>query len=157
MAGDGPEKERLKAKAPPNVAFVGFVTDDHLRDLMASARAFVFAAEEDFGIVTVEAQAEGTAVLVLGRGGSRETVVTEGPHRTGMFFERAEPALIADCVREFVRNEGVISRQACREQAENFSAERFRRKLLNVIDLQLRAHDRTPADPAKVLVLPEVV
>ena len=157
VAGDGPERERLRAKAPPNVRFVGFVTDDDLRDLMASARAFVFAAEEDFGIVTVEAQAEGTPVLVLGRGGSRETVVTEGPDRTGMFFERAEPTLIVDCVREFVRIEDSLSRQACRQQAENFSAERFRRKLMSVIDVQLRTHDRKIADPIKVLALPEVV
>ena len=157
VAGDGPERERLRAKAPSNVTFVGFVSDDHLRDLMASARAFVFAAEEDFGIVTVEAQAEGTPVLVLGRGGSRETVVTEGPHCTGMFFERPEPALIANCVREFTRIEHSLSSQACRQQAESFSAESFRRKLLRVIDLQVESHDRKIAGSTQVLAIPEVV
>ena len=144
VAGTGPESERLRAMATPNVRFAGFVSDGELRDLMASARAFVFAAEEDFGIVTVEAQAEGTPVLVLGRGGSRETVVAKGPRRTGLFFDRAEPAAIADCVREFVRSEASFSSDACREQAESFSAERFRRELMEAVGTELQVHGHTP-------------
>ena len=96
VAGAGPEAERLKKLAGPNVSFAGFVPDAQLRELMATARAFVFAAEEDFGIVLVEAQSEGTPVLALGRGGARESIAGTGPHATGMFFESAEPAAIAD-------------------------------------------------------------
>jgi glycosyltransferase involved in cell wall biosynthesis len=84
VAGDGPERARLEQIATPNVTFAGFIPDAELKQLMAEAQAFVFAAEEDFGIVPVEAQACGTPVLALGRGGSRETIVTAGPRPTGM-------------------------------------------------------------------------
>lgn len=126
VAGDGPEAARLRELAGPNVSFRGFVSDQELRRLMATARAFVFAAEEDFGIIPVEAQAEGTPVLALGRGGVRETVIADGPRRTGMFFDKPEPSAIAACVRAFTAAEGSFSREACCSQAHRFSAERFR-------------------------------
>jgi len=99
VAGDGPEADRLKKLAGPNVSFAGFVPDAELRELMATALAFVFAAEEDFGIVLVEAQSEGAPVLALGRGGARESIAGSGRYSTGMFFESANPQSIADCVR----------------------------------------------------------
>jgi len=71
VAGRGPEMERLKAIATPNVTFLGFVPDNKLAQLMSAARAFVFAAEEDFGIVVVEAQGRGTPVIAYGKGGAR--------------------------------------------------------------------------------------
>src|SRR5262249_49615531 len=98
VAGKGPEAERLKKLAGPNISFVGFVPDAELRDLMATARAFVFAAEEDFGIVLVEAQSEGAPVLALGRGGARESIAADGRYSTGMFFESPDPDAIVDCV-----------------------------------------------------------
>jgi glycosyltransferase involved in cell wall biosynthesis len=137
VAGEGPEAERLRKLAGPNVHFVGFVPDAELRDLMATARAFVFAAEEDFGIVLVEAQSEGAPVLALGRGGARESIVANGRHATGMFFESADPASIAGCVRSFVAREGAISRQDCREHASFFSAERFRRQFVQAVDEEM--------------------
>ena len=137
VAGDGPEAARLKRLAGPNVSFVGFVTDKHLRDLMATARAFVFAAEEDFGIVLVEAQSEGAPVLALGRGGARESIATSGPYATGMYFENADPASIADCVRSFVAREPLISRADCRQRATFFSAERFRRQFVSAVNDEL--------------------
>src|SRR5215472_2466573 len=137
VAGEGPEAERLRKLAGPNVDFVGFVPDAQLRDLMATARAFVFAAEEDFGIVLVEAQSEGAPVLALGRGGARESITAGGRHATGMFFESADPASIAHCVRSFVAREGTISRQDCREHATFFSAERFRRQFVQAVDEEM--------------------
>ncbi len=137
VAGNGPEAERLKKLAGPNVTFAGFVPDAELRDLMATARAFVFAAEEDFGIVLVEAQSEGAPVLALGRGGARESIAAGGRHATGMFFDSADPASIADCVRSFIAREGAISRQDCRERAAFFSAERFRKQLVQAIDEEM--------------------
>ncbi len=123
VAGDGPEAAHLKKIAGANVTFAGFVSDAALRDLMATARAFIFAAEEDFGIISVEAQSEGTPVLALGRGGSCETVV-DG--RTGLFFDAPEPSAIAASVRQFIAREGEFIAENCREQAARFSAERFR-------------------------------
>jgi glycosyltransferase involved in cell wall biosynthesis len=134
VAGDGPEAARLKALATPNVSFAGFVSDGELRRLMATARAFVFAAEEDFGIIVVEVQSEGTPVLALGRGGARETVSTALGRRTGMLFDNAEPATIADCVRAFVAQEQLFARADCRAQASQFSAERFRAEFTAVVE-----------------------
>lgn len=126
VAGDGPQAALLKKIATPNVEFAGFVSDSALRDLMASARAFIFAAEEDFGIISVEAQSEGTPVLALGRGGSCETVV-DG--KTGLFFDTPEPSDIAATVRQFIESEGHFLSSACQAQASRFSAERFRNEL----------------------------
>jgi glycosyltransferase involved in cell wall biosynthesis len=137
VAGDGPEADRLKRLAGPNVSFAGFVSDRHLRELMATARAFVFAAEEDFGIVLVEAQSEGAPVLALGRGGARESIAASGPHATGMYFESADPTSIADCVRAFVVRENTISRADGRQRATFFSAERFRRQFVSAVNDEL--------------------
>jgi len=123
VAGDGPEAAHLRKIAGANVSFAGFVSDSKLRDLMATARAFVFAAEEDFGIISVEAQSEGTPVLALGRGGSCETVI-DG--RTGLFFDQPEGPAIAACVRRFLSLEGQFSAENCKAQAAKFSPERFR-------------------------------
>ncbi len=134
VAGDGPEAERLKAVAGPNVTFTGFVSDERLRELMATARAFVFAAEEDFGIIVVEAQSEGAPVLALGRGGARETVSASPELRTGMFFDANEPKAIAECVRAFIAREHEFSRDVCRAHAQKFSAERFRAELMAFVN-----------------------
>ncbi len=137
IAGNGPEKARLQALAGPNVTFAGFVPDAELRRLMGTAQAFVFAAEEDFGIVPVEAQGEGTPVIALGRGGARETVITEGPGRTGLFFDAPEPERIAAAVREFLAAGDVFDPQACHAQALRFGAPLFERQLVALVDEEL--------------------
>lgn len=150
VAGDGPEAERLKKIAGPNVRFVGFVPDRDLRDLMTTARAFVFAAEEDFGIILVEAQSEGAPVLALGKGGARESITATGPRPTGMFFDKADPETIADCVRSFVAKEKTISRLDCRQRATAFSVERFRSQFVAAVNEELerfRAGDQGLASP----------
>jgi glycosyltransferase involved in cell wall biosynthesis len=146
VAGDGPEAGRLKKMAGPNVKFAGFVLDRELRDLMATARAFVFAAEEDFGIIPVEAQSEGAPVLALGKGGARESIATTGPRSTGMFFENAEPRSIVECVQSFIAREKTISRLDCRHRAALFSAERFRSQFVAAVNEELerfRAGDQS--------------
>ncbi|MET3690802.1 glycosyltransferase [Methylobacterium goesingense] len=137
VAGDGPEADRLRQRAGPNVTFRGFVGDGELRRLMTTARAFIFAAQEDFGIVPVEAQAEGTPVLALGRGGACETVVAWGLERTGLFFDEPTAPAIAACVRRFVADEDSFSRAACRAQAAHFSADRFRREFTTFVEKQM--------------------
>jgi glycosyltransferase involved in cell wall biosynthesis len=151
VAGDGPEAARLRELAGPNVSFRGFVSDQELRELMATARAFVFAAEDDFGIVPVEAQAEGTPVLALGRGGVQETVIANGPGRTGMFFETPDARAIAACVQEFIADEASFSRSACRDQARRFSAERFRAEFTAFAEREL-AEARSKRDAARASV-----
>lgn len=146
VAGSGPEGERLRRIATPNVTFVGFVSDAELRHLMATARAFVFAAEEDFGIVMVEAQSEGTPVLALGRGGAREAVSTSATQRTGMFFETPDAAAIAACVRQFVSREQQFSRATCRDWARQFSAEQFRNALTAFVAAEVEARRGSQLD-----------
>jgi glycosyltransferase involved in cell wall biosynthesis len=153
VAGDGPESSRLKGLAGSNIAFAGYVEDEELRRLMATARAFVFAAEEDFGIVPVEAMAEGTPVLALARGGVRETVVTS-LRRTGMFFATPSPDDIAACVRDFVKEEHTFLPENCKAQASRFSPERFRTEFKAFVDSAMAraySHDETlPATRAVV-------
>lgn len=133
VAGTGPELSRLKAFGAPNVQFVGFVPDQDLRHLMRAAKAFVFAADEDFGIVPVEVQGEGTPVIALGRGGLRETVMTQGPLPTGMFFERPESACIVAAVEAFERSSHLFSRAACHANALQFGSARFEHELTNFV------------------------
>jgi glycosyltransferase involved in cell wall biosynthesis len=138
VVGDGPERAKLQDLATPNITFTGFAPDAELRRLMAEAKAFVFAAEEDFGIVPLEAQAAGTPVLALGRGGARETIVTEGSAPTGMFFDRPEPPAIAATVRSFLRHTGRFDPAACHANALRFSPQRFEHHLKGFV-LQQRA------------------
>ena len=125
VAGHGPEAEQLHQIAGPNVSFVGFVEDGELRRLMRHASAFMFAAEEDFGIVPVEAQGEGTPVICLGRGGVLETVRTDCAAPTGLFFNRPEALAIADTVRLFRAEEALFLPANCHRNALRFASSLF--------------------------------
>lgn len=135
VIGDGPEFKKLKAIAGPNVELLGYQPFDTLRSWMERAKAFVFAAEEDFGITPVEAQACGTPVIAYGKGGALETVVPEtGPGPTGIFFGEQTPSSIVEAVERFERFAGSFSPEQCRIQAEKFSEERFREEMKQFID-----------------------
>ena len=131
VVGDGPERRRLEARATSNVEFRGAVGDDELHGLMSRARAFIFAGVEDFGITPVEAQGRGAPVLALGRGGARETIITEGAKPTGMFFNAPEPAAVVDVVRRFLARRTEIDPLHCHENARRFSEERFRQDFVS--------------------------
>jgi len=127
VVGDGPEMQRVKALAGPNVEILGYQPGSVLSDLMQRARGFIFAAEEDFGITPVEAQACGTPVIAYGRGGALETIRgLDDARPTGAFFERQDPAAISDAVLNFERNEDRIAPLDCWENAQRFSAQHFR-------------------------------
>jgi glycosyltransferase involved in cell wall biosynthesis len=127
VIGDGPEMKRIKAVAGANVEILGYQPSSVLSDHMQRARAFIFAAEEDFGITPVEAQACGTPVIAFGRGGALETIRgLDHEHPTGVFFQRQEPAAIAEAVLNFERHADCITPLACFENAQRFSAPIFR-------------------------------
>ncbi|MDR0181667.1 glycosyltransferase family 4 protein [Lysobacter arvi] len=135
VVGDGPEAPKVRKVAGNNVQYLGYQPDAVLRDLMSRARAFVFAAEEDFGIIPVEAQACGTPVIAYGKGGSLETVIGEGDAATGVFFHEQSVDAICEAVERFERNR--FSAAACRANSERFSARRFREEMAGVIDASL--------------------
>jgi glycosyltransferase involved in cell wall biosynthesis len=127
VIGDGPERDKIARLAPGNVTLLGHQPRAVLRDHMQRARGFLFAAEEDFGIVPLEAQACGTPVIVYGKGGALETVRgLEAAEPTGLFFEAQTPEAIADAVLRFESNQSRFSSAACRENALAFAPERFR-------------------------------
>jgi glycosyltransferase involved in cell wall biosynthesis len=135
VVGDGPEMKRIKALAGPNVEILGYQPSSVLCDLMQRARCFIFAAEEDFGITPVEAQACGTPVLAYGRGGALETIRGLDDERpTGAFFDRQEAAAICEAVRHFERHEDRIAPLDCWQNAQRFSAQIFRETYSNFVE-----------------------
>lgn len=123
VIGDGPEMDKVRSLAAPNIEILGYQSLDVMRDWMRRARAFIFAAEEDFGIVPIEAQACGTPVIAFGRGGALETIV-DG--RTGLFFEEQTPRSLMNAVFDFeAAGASAFTPDACRENAWRFSEERF--------------------------------
>lgn len=127
VIGDGPQMARVRRIAPPNVQLVGSQPAAAMRGHLAGARAFVFAAVEDFGIAPLEAQACGTPVIALRRGGAAETIAgLEAPAPTGVFYEEQSAAAIAAAVQQFEKEEARITAAACRANAERFTAARFR-------------------------------
>ncbi len=131
VIGDGPDEGKVRAAAGHNVELVGRLSREEVRSYLRRAKAFVFAAEEDFGIAPVEAQACGTPVIAFGRGGVTETVVNG---ETGIFYTEQTAEALADAVRRFESGAGKISEARCRENALRFQATNFRRDFLRFVD-----------------------
>lgn len=127
VIGDGPDMEKIRTRASPNIKLLGYQPFDVLRDHMQRARAFVFAAEEDFGIAPVEAQACGTPVVAFGKGGALETIcgLTESESPTGVFFQQQTIESLVDAVLLFERKIESFSPANCRENAIRFSTDSF--------------------------------
>lgn len=136
VIGDGPDFGQIQAKAGANVSLLGYQPFDVLKDYMQRARAFVFAAEEDFGIVPVEAQACGTPVIAYGKGGALETVVES---KTGVFFRRQRCDDIIEAVRDFERVIDTFDPEIIRQNALRFSIERFRREFKAFVEKAVRS------------------
>ena len=128
IIGDGPERERLQKRAAPNVEFLGYQPDETVAQLLASACGFVCAAEEDFGIAMVEAQAAGCPVIAYKAGGALETVI-DGV--TGLFFEEQSAESLMEAVKRF---EAIVHDFHSPDMVDNvqrFSQERFRESFQN--------------------------
>ena len=126
VVGDGPEMPRVKQFASQNVEILGHVERPDMVRYMQQARAFLFAAQEDFGISPLEAQACGTPVIAYGRGGAVETIQgLDHPEPTGVFFDTQDVPSVIASVRKFEVSEEQFMPPLCRQNAERFSVERF--------------------------------
>jgi glycosyltransferase involved in cell wall biosynthesis len=139
VCGDGPGAALVReaAAGAPNIALRGRVPQAELVRLTRTARAFVYAAEEDFGIGMVEAQACGTPLIVYGRGGSRDIVRPD----TGILFPEQSAASIAAAVERFEALSPVIDPAACRANALRFSAAAFRERFRAHVEGLLAARE----------------
>ncbi len=151
IVGDGPEMQRLRGIAGPNVILRGHVPDSEVQALQRSARALVFAGEEDFGITMAEAQGQGTPVVALGRGGAREIVIDSGSSPTGLFFDVPAPDAIASAVRRFIAEEVRFTSENCHANALRFAESRFDRQLAAAVDTAMQARAASPGWRSSVL------
>jgi glycosyltransferase involved in cell wall biosynthesis len=144
IVGDGPELERLKKLAGKNVEFVGEVADQQLRDIYARCRALLFAADEDFGMVPLEAQSYGRPVIAYGQGGSLETIVgadgsavrrraNNGELITGIFFDEQSADSLASAILAFESSEDLFIPEEIQSHARRFDTSVFVERLHNYI------------------------
>jgi glycosyltransferase involved in cell wall biosynthesis len=138
VVGDGPELRRLRRIAAPNVRFTGRVSDERVAELLATSRALVVTAAEEFGIAAVESLASGRPVIALAAGAVRESV-REGV--TGAYYQRDDPEALAGAVLAF--DPLAIDPAACVETARQFGSDRFRDQLRRIVDRAVEA-ERAP-------------
>ncbi len=122
VVGQGPELPRLQQMAASNIQFLGYAPDDTVIELLGKARGFVSAAEEDFGIAIVEAQAAGCPVIAYGRGGALETVI---PGVTGLHFADQTVESLISAVQEFERRQSSFHVDDLVQNAQKYRKERF--------------------------------
>lgn len=138
VIGSGSQEKELKLLAAScknaDIKFTGRISDSEVKAYLQKCRALIFCAEEDFGIIPVEAQACGRPIIAFGKGGALETVVNE---KTGVFFEEQSVESLVKAIEEFEKldKENTFNPKKIREHAEKFSAENFRKNLSEQIKL----------------------
>jgi len=133
VIGTGPDFEKIKSKATSNIELLGFQPDEVLLDYMQRAKAFVFAAEEDFGITPVEAQACGTPVICFARGGAIETVIDK---KTGIYFYNQSINDIISAVENFENK--TFNYNDIRTHSLQFSRERFEKEIKEYVEIEYK-------------------
>ena len=129
IVGEGPDRSRLQKLAGPTVEFLGYRSNEELKDLYSGASATLFVGDEDFGIVPLESMSCGTPVIGYRKGGALESI-DEG--ETGEFFSEPTADAVADAMQ---RLEGsTYDAAACKKHAEQFSRERFESAIRSAID-----------------------
>jgi len=132
VIGGGPNLDAYRKLAKDNVTVMGYQPFDVLKERMQHAKAFVFAADEDFGMIPIEAQSCGTPVIAYGHGGSLETV---NGGKTGLFFYEQTPEAIVEAVNKFESmGKQPFAPADCRQWAEGFSEERFKREIKEFVE-----------------------
>lgn len=130
VLGDGPEMNKVKSKAAPNIEILGYRPFSEISELMSKCKAFVFAAEEDFGIMVIESMAAGRPVIALNRGGTAESVI-DGVN--GIHFQEQNADSIIDAINRFEKIEDKFQPALLREYSEKFSRSRFEEEMHNFV------------------------
>ena len=155
VAGDGPEMKRLKKQATKNVEFLGEVNESQLRNIYAQCRALLFAADEDFGMVPLEAQSYGRPVIAFGKGGALETVIgaynPAGQQKkkddkaiTGIFFDKQTADSLADAILSFEASEDKFVPEKIQLHARQFDTSIFVKRLRNYIESVMVSRTEVP-------------
>lgn len=136
VIGSGPEEKRLRQIGGPKSRFLGWCSDDQVREHYRRCRALLFPGEEDFGMVPIEANACGTPVIALGVDGATETIIPPGQSAepTGLWFSEATVESLIQAIKRFELEPGLIKPEACRTQAERFRGELFFQGMRKLID-----------------------
>ena len=135
VIGDGPEFNKLSKLAKKNIEILGRTSQKQMVQIFQKAKALVFAADEDFGIIPIEAQSCGTPVIAFNRGGLKETVIA---NETGLFFDKQEASCIADAVKKFETIK--FDPKKIRKNAERFSKERFEKEFKEFVENKMKEH-----------------
>lgn len=147
IVGEGRDEKPLKAIAGPTIEFVGRVSKAALADLYSRSRAFLFASDEDFGIVSVEAQSFGRPVIAYGHGGSLETIRVDDPggrSDTGLFFPEQTSQSVVEAILKFEFREQKFVPADIREHAQTFDASIFQEKIADFVKTAMLARDMPP-------------
>ncbi|MEM9909091.1 MAG: glycosyltransferase, partial [Cyanobacteria bacterium P01_D01_bin.44] len=131
VIGDGPNRAQIETLAQDNVQLLGAQPDAVVEDCLQRCKAFIFPAEEDFGITPVEAQAAGAPVIAYGRGGATETVI---PGQTGLLFSEQTVQSLVQAVKTFETGMSEFEVSQIRQNAEKFSTERFHHDFKTFVD-----------------------
>ena len=131
IVGEGSERKRLEAMATPNIQFTGSLPWDDISKLFQDCKALLFPGEEDFGIIPLEAMANGCPVIAYAKGGALETVSWTGQaaSSTGLFFQEQTPASISNALKEFENIRDAYNPSLLREHAQKFSQQNFRAEI----------------------------
>ena len=127
VIGDGPNFKKIKKLSSSNVELLGHVNFETLKNYLKKAKAFIYMADEDFGILPVEAQACGTPVIAYRKGGVLESVIE---NKTGLFFDYQNEESLIDAILKFEKIEDKFEPYEIRKNSEKFSKEEFRKKFL---------------------------
>ncbi|MEO8398215.1 MAG: glycosyltransferase [Ignavibacteriaceae bacterium] len=130
VIGDGPDEEKIKQKSSKNIEFLGYQTGAVLIERMQKAKAFVFTAEEDFGIMVVEALSCGTPVIAFNKGGTAETVTD---FKNGIHFNSQTIEAITDAVNKFELSQDKFDLEIISKDAKKYDRKIFEEKIQSFI------------------------
>lgn len=152
VIGSGPDMEKIKAKAGINIELLGYQSFENMKSIIQKAKAYIFAAEEDFGIAPIEAQACGIPVIAFGKGATLETIVGSyagmndvKDSDTGIFFEEQTVGSLLNAVELFEGNRAKFDKDIIRNNALRFSKERFEKEFeerINSIYREWKENDK---------------